>query len=129
MLCALEVYEYFILLCDITGVPLVKKVETEIHDLEQKFKDLKKSTREFLELRCVGVKEVVECLTDLHADDMLEHKLFLEKNLDQLFQAESLLKLFLRMNLYWSYLSYHLLEHIIKELSVEEVKKMMEEYK
>ena len=118
----------YIHLCNATGVPSVGKVQTKIHELEEKFKALRKSTRVCLELHGIDVKVVVECLTDLPADDMPEHQLFLKEHIDELLKAENLLELFLRMNLYWSYLSYHLLEHIIKELSVEEVKGKMEEY-
>jgi len=75
------------------------------------------------------VIQVMECLTDLPEDDMLEHKRFLREHIGNLLQSGSLFKLFVRMNLHWSYLAYHLLEHLIKEFSVEEVKGEMEKYK
>ena len=49
--------------------------------------------------------------------------------MDDLLQAKSLFELFLRLNLYWHYLAYHLLEHLIKKFSVEEVKGKMEKFK
>lgn len=104
-------------------------VQAKIHEFEQQFKSLKKWTREVLESRNTDVKEVVDCLTDLPADDMLEHKVFLKENMHDLLEAKSLLELFPRLNLYWNYLAYHLLEHLIKEFSVEEVKGKMETYK
>ena len=105
------------------------EVKHKIHEFEKQFNALKKTTREGLESRKIDVKSVVECLTELSVDDMQEHKMFLDEKMDDLLQAESLFKLFLRLNLYWHYLAYHLLEHLIKKFSVEEVKGKMEKYK
>lgn len=111
------------------GIPSVDEVKTKIQEIERRFRALKKSTREGLEHRNIHVKVVVECLTDLPADDMPEHKVFLKSNIHILFQAEDHVELFGSLNFYWNYLAYHLLEHIVKELSVEEVKGEMEKYK
>ena len=89
---------------------------------------MKRTTRKGLESRSIGVKKVVECLTELSVDDMPEHKMFLKQQIDDLLRAESLFKLFLCLNLYWIYLAYHLLEHLIKEFSLEEVKGKMKKY-
>ena len=72
---------------------------------------------------------VAERLTALKAADMPDHKVFLKKNIDHLFNINSTFKLFGMMNTYWNYLSYHLLAHLIKEFSVEKVKQEMEKYK
>ena len=113
-----------------TGVSSVEEIRAKIREFEQQFNALKKSTREDLESHNIDVKEVVECLTNLPADDMPEHKVFLKEHIDDLFQAESLKKLFALINLhYWNYLAYHLLEHLIKEFSVKVVKREMEKYK
>ena len=106
----------------------MEEVKAQIHEFEQRFNALKKTTRESLESSSMDVKIVVECLTNLPADDMPEHKVFLKENMNDMSQAEDLFKLFLLLNLYWNYLAYHLLEHLIKELSVEDVKGKMEKY-
>ena len=105
------------------------EVKDKIHEFEEEFNALKRTTREVLESRSIDVKSVVECLTELPADDMPEHKVFLKENMNDMLQAEDLFKLFLLLNLYWNYLAYHLLEHLIKKFSVEEVKGKMEKYK
>ena len=107
----------------------MEEVKAQIYAFEQRFNALKKSTRDDFKTRSIDVEKVVECLTDLPADDMPEHKVFLKEHMDYLLQAESLFKLFLRLNLYWHYLAYHLLQHLIKELSVDEVKGKMEKYR
>jgi len=71
----------------------------------------------------------VDCLIRPPEDDMPEHKVFLKENMNDMLQAEDLFKLFLLLNLYWNYLAYHLLEHLIKEFSLEEEKGKMEKYK
>lgn len=104
-------------------------VQSKIHEFEQKFKALQRSTRDELEHHGVSTMVVVEHLTDLSADDMLEHKVFLESKVDILFEAEDHDELFGSMNFYWNYLAYHPLEYFITEFSLEEVKGEMEEYK
>lgn len=114
-------------MCVVIGVPSVEEVNTKIDELERQFNSLKKATWEDFKTRSIDVEIVVECLTDLPADTMPEHKLFLEEHIRELLAAESHLELFLRMNL--NYLAYQLLEHLIKEISVKEVKGEMEKYK
>ena len=106
----------------------MEEVKAKIEKFEQRFNTLKTTTRKGLESSRMDVKVVVECLTNLPADDMPEHKVFLKENMNDMSQAEDLFKLFLLLNLYWNYLAYHLLEHLIKKLSVEEVKGKMKEY-
>ena len=118
------------IMCYVTGVPSVKEVQAKIQEFEQRFNALKKSTRECLELRNIDVKAVVECLTNLSADDKPEHVVFLKEHIMELLQAKSHFDLFVLINIhYWNYLAYHLLEHLIKEFSLEEEKGKMEKYK
>ena len=61
---------------------------------------------------------VVYTVTSLRADDMGEHKMFLEQHLDTLNKSQNHWELFGSLNLYcWNYLAYHLLDHLIVELS------------
>lgn len=118
-------------MCDIAGFSSVEEVQAKIHELEQKFNSLKNSTLEILESRNINVKKVVQCLTDLPADDMPEHKMFLDEHIITLLKEETHLELFHHMNL--NYLAYQLLEHIINristKISIEEVKGEMDMYK
>ena len=108
----------------------MEEVQAKIHEFEKRFNALKETTQEGLESRSIDVKAVVMSLTNLPADDKEEHKVFLEKHIDNLFQAESHEKLFALINIhYWNYLAYHLLDYLIKEFSLEEVKGKMKEYK
>ena len=105
-------------------------MKTSIEEFEDRFKHLKKSTQKCLISRGThaGVKIVAEYLTDLSADDMPDHKVFLEGKIHILFSARDHHELFSIMNLHWDYLSYHLLHHLIVKFVDDEVKCKMAVY-
>ena len=72
----------------------VEEIKAKITDFEGRFKALKRSTRGGLDRRHIGVKRVIECLTELRADDMPDHKVFLEDNIHTLFKSEDNTELF-----------------------------------
>ena len=59
----------------------IQNVQDEIQQFHKRFNALKKSTRECLETCPVPVQRVADALTSLPADDMAEHKQFLECHL------------------------------------------------
>ena len=92
-------------------------MKQEISVLEGKFNELKAATIQCLERFRISVTCIVYTLTALQADDMGEHKMFLEQNRDTLNQSQNHWELFGSLNLhYWNYLAYHLLDHLIVEL-------------
>ena len=107
----------------------VQEVKSQIEEFEIRFKSLTRSTREQLESRKICVQRVVESLTQLPADDKPEHKVFLEEKMSSLTKVDGIFKLFFIMNLYWNYLSYQLLDYLIKEFSLNEVRVQMNQYK
>ena len=109
--------------------PTVKDIQDKIADFEKRFNALKKCTREGLERRSSIAKEVVVILTGLRADDMPDHKVFLQSNIHTLFKASDLFELFGTLNFHWDYLAYHLLDHLIREFFLDEVKGEMDNYK
>ena len=93
-------------------------VKQEICVLESKFNALKAATIQCLERFHISVMCVVYTLTSLRADDMGEHKMFLEQHRGTLNQSQNHWELFGSLNVYcWNYLAYHLLDHLIVELS------------
>ena len=75
------------------------------------------------------MKVVVKRLTDLQADENPNHKVFLEGKIHIMFRADDHLELFEKLNFYWDYLAFHLLDHLIREFSIREVKDGMKTYK
>ena len=104
-------------------------VQAKIRRFEKRFKELKKAAKECLERKKISVKQVIDALTSMPADDTEEHKQFLKENLDDLSDSSDIPELIAKLSLlYWDYLSYQLLEYLIKEFGLE-VRREMEVYK
>ena len=104
-------------------------VQAKIRRFEKRFNELKKAARECLVRRKVTVEQVVDSLTSMPADDLEEHKQFLKENLSDLRNSSDIPELIGKLSLlYWDYLSYQLLEYLIKEFGLE-VEREMEVYK
>lgn len=111
-----------------TGL-ICDQVKKKINQLEAKFNKLKESCRKHLEKLNISVKKIAEVLTSLPADDLDEHKQFLEENISQLYNASNISEQFGHLNVKnWNYLSYQLLDYLIREFDLE-VKGEMEVYK
>ena len=107
----------------------VQYVQAKIQKFEKRFNALKNSIRECLEKLRVPVKKVADALTSLPADDVDEHKQFLESHLSAIYQAPDHPELFGTMNFHWNYQNPQLLDHLIREFNVEGVKGEMKTYK
>ncbi|CAI8033784.1 hypothetical protein GBAR_LOCUS19057 [Geodia barretti] len=104
-------------------------VQAKIRRFEKRFNDLKKAARGCLERRKISVKQVVDALTSMPADDIEEHELFLKDNLSDLYQSFDISELIGKLSLLqWNYLSYQLLDYLIKEFGLG-VGREMEAYK
>ena len=104
-------------------------VQAKIRRFEKRFNELKKATKECLERKKISVEQVIEALTSMPENDLQEHKQFLKENLSDLSESSDIAELFGKLSLlYWDYLSYQLLEYLIKEFGLE-VKGEMEVYK
>ena len=112
-----------------SGYTSVEDIRVTIYKLENCFKTMKEHTRQGLERlgQLASVRVVVHKLTDLRADEKREHKVFLESNVSTMFLAADHLELFAKLNLYWDYLAYHLLDHLIREFSIREAKGVNDE--
>ena len=98
-------------------------------ELKKEFNTLKKDTRECLEKQRVPVKQVADSLTSLLPDDDDHHKLFIMGHVRALFQADDIAEQFGTMNSHWNYLDPSLLDHLVSDFNLEEVKGEMETYK
>ena len=91
---------------------------------------MKWATRNCLEKCKISVKKVVDALLDMPTDILEEHQQFIANDVRVLYQETSLTSLFAHEKLVhkWNYLSYHLLEHLIKEFELS-IEGEMEAYK
>ena len=104
-------------------------MKRRIRELEKGFECLKDSVGECIRKRNVDVSDVLDALTSLGADDNDHHKMFLERNLDDLVKAADNSTLFEKMKSHWNYLDPSLLDHLVGELDLDEVKGQMKKYK
>ena len=104
-------------------------VQAKIRRFVKRFNDLKKAARGCLEKRKISVEQVVDALTSMSPDDNDEHRQFLKQNLSDLYQSTDIPELIGKLSvLHWDYLSYQLLDYVIKEFGLE-VGREMESYK
>ena len=113
----------------ILGLLSSHEVQAEIEKLVKQFDTLKHRIRKCLESYKIAVELVADALTSLPADDVEEHKQFLESHVTVLFKAANHSELFGTMNFHWNYLNYPLLDHLIQKFDLKEVKGEMKAYK
>ena len=106
-----------------------EEIIQRIKQFEERFNLLKRSTKQILIKQRKTKSDVIQCLTELPADDRPDHKMFLKKELDALYESRDLEVLFSKLNLYWDYFNYGLLDHLIRSFKISEVKKKMECFK
>ena len=98
----------------VVGEP--KEVKEYIGVLENQFDRLKKDAIRLLEKNKFPVKDVVYELSTLSVFQRDEHEEFLDKESDKLNKSEDQMRLFGQLNKYWTFLSPHLLEHLVNKL-------------
>ena len=110
----------------------VAQVEVKIKGFRRRFNAIKESAIRCLEKCCITVMSAVLMLTSIRAVD--EHKVFLEEKIDTLSESKDHWKLFSKLNLYWNYLAFNLLDQFVEELTLKDdnfksVAGQMAEYK
>ena len=106
-----------------------QQVKQEINHFERRFNQMKRDCRDGLTKKKIPVPQVVDALTDLPADDVDEHKHFLESHMSVYYQANDHAELIGQLSFHMNYLSYHLLDYLGNEFDLVEVKGKMMIYK
>ena len=106
-----------------------EQVKREISQFERRFNQLKRDCRDGLTKKNIPVPQVVDALTDLPADDIDEHKYFLESHISVYYQANDHAELIGQLSFHMNYLSYHLLDYLGNEFDLVEMKGKMKIYK
>ena len=121
-------FPYILVFYAVNPTRMTKEVKDTIGILKTKFNGLKKKIRECLDRREVAVTDVVDTLTSLSPDDDECHKIFLKEHIKMLNTAVNNTELFMTMNFHWNYLDPSLLNHLVTELELVEVKPDMTTY-
>ena len=113
----------------IAGQVTVRYIEAKVRKFKKRFKDLKKQTKKSLKNKNISVEGVTEALMSLSADTNYECKLFTDSHSGVFDEACDHSALIGQLDMYMDYLSYHLLDTLVCEFGLDEVKPQMEAYK
>ena len=105
-------------------------MERRIKLLTKWFDQLRKETLEQIKNDGVTVDDLCDKVSTLNAlafDKAIEK--FLEDKMKLLSCSDTHELLFRYLNMYWSYLSYHLLERLIRDYEMDKLEEKMEEFK
>ena len=110
-------------------VTLSAEVTKMIDELSKGFRILKNNIRECLEKHQIHTKEVADVLTSLSPDEDEQHTMFTESHIKDLYGAADISEQFGTMNSHWDYLNPPLLDHLVQQFDLQEVRDQMEAYK
>ena len=102
-------------------------LQHDITMLQQKFNDLKKTCIACLEKNTISLTRVIEILMSIKADK--EHTQFHESHLSTFHQTFDFNELFGALGFNMNYLSCQVLDYLVNELDLNDVKHKMEAYK
>lgn len=91
---------------------------------------MKTMTLEKLESKKVSIRDLCDRLTSLDSLKGEKHiSLFLVDKMENLYKSTTISVVFGYLNIYWGYLNFHLLDHLISQFSLETLQKQMVNYK
>ena len=76
----------------------------------------------------IPLQRLKRCITLLPASTKDQHVAFIRENLSEIKESKCMEDIFLLLNLYWDFLNYTLLEHIVTEFGNNDTKAAMAEY-
>ena len=100
----------------------------EMDALETRYDDLSYRIQAELEEKQTEIKRFRHTLTHLPLEIRHDHSEYIEEHLTKIEEADNIECLFHHLNLYWSFLDYSLLEHIIKRHGSKDLKTKMRTY-
>ena len=105
-----------------------KYVEAKVRQFKRRFRELKKGTRQNLVNLNISVEGIRDTLKSLSADEN-HNKLFTDSHLSIFEEACDHSALIGQLDMYMDYLLYHLLDTLVCEFDLVDVKPQMEAYK
>ena len=105
-------------------------MQQRINVLNECFEWLEKAALKQLKEKRISVEDFCHKLTSLKClrnDNSITF--FVEERIERFYKSSSVVVVFGILNTYWSYLSYHLLEHVIIQCSLEDLKIRVKEFK
>ena len=103
-------------------------IAQQIEEFENRFQGLTYDAQVEITEKYTPIRKFRHTIVLLPLSIRADHHQFLEKNLRNIEKAESIDEIFMYLNLYWTFIDYHLLEHIIRKHGSDCLKANMEEY-
>ena len=103
-------------------------IPERIQTMEMKFDQLVDIVQDGLLEQNIPLQRLKQCITRLPASIKYQHIAFIRENLTDIKESESMEDIFLLLNLYWDFLNYTLLEHIVNNFGNNDTKAAMANY-
>ena len=103
-------------------------VAQQIDKFEDRFRRLTYNAQDEITKKHTSVKKFQHTVTLLPLSIRADHCQFLKENLSKIEKADSIDEIFTYLNLYWTFIDYTLLEHIIREHGSNHLKAKMKDY-
>ena len=102
-------------------------VEDQVHYLDSTFRNLVNEAYQEVNGK-MEPSDFLSRVTCLPVSDRTQHRSFIKKNLTNIPHSATFVNIWTILNLYWDFLNYGLLEHVITNFGSEGLKQQMQEY-
>ena len=106
-----------------------QSIKQHVKHLQDRFVHLAYCTYKALVDQGINVHDVHAWLTSLDVFRQREHQEFIKDHLTNIDQETHLNSLWARLGIYWNFLNFDLLEHLVSGFGSEDLKQKMESYK
>ena len=103
-------------------------IPERIQTMEIKFDQLLDKTQDGLVDNNIPLQKLKRCITRLPAHIKDQNFHFIKENLNEIKESKCVEDIFLSLHLYWNFLNYTLLEHIVNEFGNNDTKAAMAKY-
>ena len=102
-------------------------VEDQVHYLDSTFRNLVNEAYQEVNGK-MEPSDFLSRVTCLPVSDRTQHRSFIKKNLTNIPHSATFVNIWTILNLYWDFLNYGLLEHVITNFGSEDLKQQMQDY-
>ena len=130
--CTFHCYPYMVYLPFSFTVPLRRQaleVRTRVKTLQTKFLNITKRTTARIQEKGMDAHEFrLQFVMQMDISEQSQHRQFIETYLMELKPTTTIDDLLCRLSLYWNFLNYNLLQHLVNMFGDEQLKHDMEDY-
>ena len=109
------------------GLTRPHTIEDQVQYFERNFCTIANQAYKEVEVKMKG-PDFLACVTCLSTSARNEHRSFIMENLINIQTPVTIEKIWINLNLYWDFMNYGLLEHVISMFGSEDLKHQMQQY-